>query len=201
MAVSRRRLHRLPAFVVALGLLASACDSGGGSSELAAPTTPLSHAATGRGSHSASGLAEAPTAGTVGICHFAQVADVARAFGARPSAVTVSSRPSAIGDTQCTLVLTSSNIGQPGTVGITLRTHATRAQLDRERRAADHAVDVYRVGDSAFYVAQSTTLRFIRRGSLIMIQVDLRSPAQPQRHPRAIKADVIALAKTLSAQL
>jgi hypothetical protein len=189
--------------VAALGVLAlAACTSGhenGKSSPQ--PSQPSSSSTSKAGSKPAqSGGAEAPTSTSqVGICKIADPSDVANAYGGKVGTVAGGTTP--IGSTKCLFTLTKSNTGVPGTVALTLNSSSSAAAFARVKKQAAGATTVADVGERAFYQAATSTLQFVKGRSVVAIQADIRVPGEKPANPPKVRADTVALAKTVAAQL
>lgn len=148
---------------------------------------------------STAGGVEAPTpAGGVGPCKITTAHDVGAAYHGKVASETATT--SGIGNPLCMFTLSGSNVGAPGTVTVTVNTSLSPAAFAQTKRHATGATSVA-VGDSAFYVAESGTLQFIKGDTAAVIQANLHVPGAKPPKPSQLLADTLTLSRTIAADL
>lgn len=183
---------------------ASTASTGGGS----APTKP-SHGKTtahgsGGGSKSApsrnrSSGAEGATPAGAAQCRITAPGDVAAAFGGK--VVTTSAGTSGIGNPICRFTLTKSNAGVPGTVSVTVDAKSSAKTFAQIKKSLPGATSVAGVGDSAFFVAGTSTVQFLKGSQAAVLQATLRAPGGPTPPAARVKSDLIVLAQSIAASM
>lgn len=143
--------------------------------------------------------AEGATPVTGAPCRITSPTDVAAAFGGKVGPSTAGT--SGIGNPICRFTLTKSNAGVPGTVSVTVDTKSSAKTFAQVKKSQPGAVSVGGVGDSAFYVASTGTLQFIKGSQAAVLQAVLRAPGGPAPSAARVKADVISLARTVAASM
>jgi hypothetical protein len=133
-------------------------------------------------------------------CRITSSADVAVAFGGKVGTSTAGT--SGIGNPICRFTLTKSNAGVPGTVSVTVNAKSTAKTFAQIKKSQPGAASVSGVGDSAFYVASTGTLQFIKGSQAAVLQATLRAaPGGPSPSANQVKADVTSLARSVAASM
>ena len=143
--------------------------------------------------------AEAATGGAVGQCRITSSSTVASAFGGKVGTETAGT--SGIGNPICKFTLARSNAGAPGTVSVTLNTSANSKAFAQLKGQAQGGTSVSGVADDAFYVSNTATLQFLKGHTWVVMQANIRVPGGTPPKPTQVRADTVALAKTIAAAL
>jgi hypothetical protein len=200
-AQAARIVRALTITAVAAAALAGCTSSrhqAGPASTSPGPTSPSPTTPTTRSTTSTPAGAEAPTARGTGKCKIASTSDVAAAYRGKVASEAAGS--SGIGNPQCQFALSTSNVGVPGTVTITVNASQSRAAFARAGQRVRGGA-VAGVGDAAFYVTNTTTIEFLKGRTVATIQADLRVPGRPVPRPDRVRADTVALARAVVADL
>jgi hypothetical protein len=187
---------RAAAVAASVVVLASSCTS----SSQPRPTASITPDGSPRprvSSHSRPG-AEAISPTAAERCTFGSMRQVSRSFGAKVRSEKVG--PTGIGRRQCTFTVTSSDVGAPGTVTLTLGTKVARSVFDRARTAAA-GTPVEGVGDRAFYTARTQSLSLLKGATMVVIAADLRVPGSARPKPQIVRRDLIRLGRSVAANL
>jgi hypothetical protein len=132
-------------------------------------------------------------------CTFSSAAAVQSVFGTSAPAETVDATP--IGNPRCTFVVRSSNVGPGGTIVLTLSKSGNAADFAKSKSQVPGAVSVSGIGNNAFYIPADGELRFIKGTTVVVISARLSIPAQPQPKPAQLKADVLALGRSIASNV
>ena len=143
--------------------------------------------------------AEAATGGAVGQCKITSSPDVASAFGGKVGTETAGT--SGIGNPICRFTLAKSNAGAPGTVSVTLNASASATEFAQLKKQTQGGTSLSGVGDNAFYVSNTATLQFLKGHSAVVMQANIRVPGGMPPKPVQVRADSVALAKAIAANL
>lgn len=138
-----------------------------------------------------------PTPGAEAVvadqCRITSAAAVGAAYGGRVGAE--SGTTTGVGNPICRFTMSRSNVGRPGMVTVSLSTAESVAVF---RRSVRHQSAVHGVCESAYYA--NATLRFRQGHTTGAISASLRTPGSRQPAPQRLRADAIALAKSMCAQ-
>ena len=121
---------------------------------------------------------------------------ITRVFGTKRVTETVGVSP--IGGPLCRFALGSSNIGVPGTVTVTVGSAPSLAAFHSTQRSTPGAVAISHLGVRAFYTPTTGTVQLIDKGKRVVVQATLRVPGSGTPKPKALKAAVVRLARSVA---
>jgi len=124
---------------------------------------------------------------------------VAAAFGGTVATGTVDS--SAVPDPTCNFSVTGSNLGPDGLVVVFLTPEQTPDTFRAAKGALLDAAPVPGVGDDAFYNPRSTSVEFLKGSTVGTVQAVFGAFGGPPVDPAKVKADTVALAKSVTSGL
>lgn len=84
---------------------------------------------------------------------------------------------------------------------MSLTTHESAATFRKVQSQAMGAQSVSRVGDESFFTPGTATLQLRKGTTVVVIWARLRRPGTPAPSPARVKTDLIALGRSIAAQL
>jgi hypothetical protein len=132
-------------------------------------------------------------------CKLATKAQVKAAFGGSVGGGKVDN--SIPGAPTCRYSVKKSNLGISGTAVLFITPGQTAATFAVAKKFVPGTVSVPGVGDGAFYNPQTTSVELLKGATVASAQAIFLNPGGPRVSAVKIKADVIALAKAVAANL
>ena len=129
-------------------------------------------------------------------CKLATRAQVKAAFGGTVGAGKVDN--SIPGAPTCHFDIKGSNLGMSGSAVVFITPGQTAATFALAKKIVPGAVTVSGVGNGAFYNPHTTSIELIKGATVASAQALFYNPGGPQASAAKIKADVIALAKSVA---
>jgi hypothetical protein len=84
---------------------------------------------------------------------------------------------------------------------MSLTTHESAATFRKVKSQAMGAVSVAGVGDESFFAPGTVTLQLRKGTTVVVVWAHLRRPGTPAPSPSRVKADLVALGRSIAAQL
>jgi len=143
--------------------------------------------------------ASSGAAGPPSPCHLVTSAEVKAAFGGTVGAGKIDS--SIPGAPTCRFGVKASNLGLSGIAVVFITPGQTAATFAIAKKEVPGAVAVRGVGTAAFYNPHTTAVELLAGQTVASAQGVFLDPGGPEVNPVKVKADVIALAKSVAGHL